>query len=63
MEVLLLPTASLVLQYRKFAEWCKDGTRHVPLHGLLGHETFLDLDPLGAGDALLVVRADRVALW
>lgn len=23
MEVLLLPTASLSLQYRKFAEWCK----------------------------------------
>ena len=57
MDVLLLPTASLVLQYRKFAEWCKDGTRHVPLHGLLGHETFLDLDPLRAGDALQIGRA------
>jgi len=35
----------------------------VPLHGFLGHETFLDLDPLRTGNALLVVRADGIALW
>ena len=35
----------------------------MPLHGLLGHETFLDLDPFGTGNALLMVRADEIALW
>lgn len=35
----------------------------MPLHGLLGHKTFLNLDPLGADNALLVIRADRVTLW